>query len=506
MKRNHNNHIFCIAIIVSLFIFQRCDKEITSVRPAQSNETKTKSVYQKKLKNPYTVENMQEALNNLLDGQGAYEITPSHYYVKFVPYDDDELSLLKNDTSIYLYQYPLDVELEEGSLTYQDPEVPIGQPTYQYTSVPVDYAFPDVAFEILAELFIPESSEEVKEELPVPVEKLVYEALRITDNLGDDKTAKSGPWTPAGTMRVWDDTLNTFVPIVGLEVRARRWFTTYKGTTNENGYYICNGTFDREANYSLQFERYDFEIRDGWLSTANINGPKKKGQWSLDMGSGKEKFWATIFRATHHYYYQNIQGLRRPPQNSFWNTQLKLRAVYETNSSNGTHCASCRFLGLGSAIKIYNPQNSSMEIYGTTIHEIAHASHWKMSSWHYNNASTIVLESWARGVQWELTRMIYPDYQPVYARLNYTGLIQDMIDGFGTKGTSFWWDYSTNAWGSPYLFRSYNDQVTGYTIRQIEDALSSEIHWNSWKEKIINSYNNATENNLGGSFDYWNTH
>lgn len=152
---------------------------------------------------------MQEALNNLLDGQSTYVITSTNYYVKFIPQDDNELSLLKNDTTIYLYQYSLDVELEEGSLTYQDPEVPIGQPAYQYTSVPVDYAFPDVAFEILAELFIPESSEEVKEELPVPVEKLVYEALRITDNLGDDKTAKSGSWTPAGTMRVWDDNLNT---------------------------------------------------------------------------------------------------------------------------------------------------------------------------------------------------------------------------------------------------------------------------------------------------------
>lgn len=79
MKRNHNNHIFCIAIIVSLFILQSCDKEITSVRPAQSKETKTKTVYQKTLKNPYTVENMQEALNNLLDGQSTYVITSTNY-------------------------------------------------------------------------------------------------------------------------------------------------------------------------------------------------------------------------------------------------------------------------------------------------------------------------------------------------------------------------------------------------------------------------------------------
>ena len=61
---------------------------------------------------------MQKALNNLLNDlkEGEYEIIPSHYYVKFKPQNDDELSLLKNDTSIYLYQYPLDVEIIESSL------------------------------------------------------------------------------------------------------------------------------------------------------------------------------------------------------------------------------------------------------------------------------------------------------------------------------------------------------------------------------------------------------
>jgi hypothetical protein len=283
-----------------------------------------------------------------------------------------------------VYQYPLDYEVIDGSTTYHDPQVPPGQPTYQYAAVPLDFLFPEVGYEILEELFIPEEASGLKAGLPVAVEDLVTEALRITNNLGDENITKSGSWRPAGTMRVWDDTLKIYVPIVGLEVRARRWFTTHKGITNKNGYYSCNGTFKREANYSLQFERYHFEIRDGWLSTANINGPKKKGNLNLDMKNGKREFWATIFRAAYHYYHQDIKSLRRPPLNSFWNTQLKLRAVYEANSSNGTHCASCRFLGLGSAIKIYNPQNSSMQIYGTTIHEIAHASHWKMDPDTYN--------------------------------------------------------------------------------------------------------------------------
>jgi hypothetical protein len=499
MRKTSKNFKYLITFVFFSILLVSCEKDISDVSQPPGTETVNVSVLGKKLENPYSVKNMQKALNNLLNNlkEGEYEIIPSHYYVKFKPQNDDELSLLKNDTSIYLYQYPLDVEINEGSLTYQDPEVPQGQPTYQYASVPTNYVFTAVAHEILEELFIPEDTTSSKAGLPVPVEDLVTEALRITNNLEPGYNAKAS-WRPAGTMLVWDTTLEIPVPIKHLKVKARRWFTTYEGITNQSGYYSCNGTFNGSANYSLQFERYDFEIRDGWLSTANINGPKRNFNWNLNMKGGKQEFWATIFRATSHYYYDDIHGLRRPPQNSFWNTQLKLRAMFESNSSNGTHCPSCRFLGLGSAIKIYNPQNFSMDIYGTTIHEIAHASHWKMDSFTYgcqndDNCAVQcclgdlkVAESWARGVQWELTRMVYINYTPNYDAVGgssvpvYTGVVQDMIDGI-----------------------SGYDQVTGYTIRQIEDALPGQLTWNAWKTNIKNLYNNATKENLDALFDFW---
>ncbi|MDC3403066.1 hypothetical protein OAX38_02620 [Flavobacteriaceae bacterium] len=200
----------------------------------------------------------------------------------------------------------------------------------------------------------------------------------------------------------------------------------------------------------------------------------------MNLNSGNQKYYATIFRAAYHYYYKNIKGLRRPPQNSFWTTQMKIRAINELNNeSNGSHCASCRFLGLGSAIKIYNPQSNSREIYGTVIHELAHASHWSMDRSSYRNSSSIVAESWARGVQWELTRMIYSGYVPSYFT-NYTGVVQDMIDGIS--------DY---------------DQVSGYNIRQIEDALNGQSSWTGWRNNIKNRYNNGTENNLEALCNHW---
>lgn len=274
----------------------------------------------------------------------------------------------------------------------------------------------------------------------------------------------------------------SFVPVSGAKVKARRWFTTHHGITGTNGNFTCDGSFSGNVNYSLDFERYDFEIRDGWLSTATINGPQnKKGAWNLQIYDAEPRFWATIFRAASHYYFNDIHGLRRPPQNAFWNTQLKIRAHYENSANyNGYHSPALRFLGLGSAIHIYNPERQTCDIYGTTIHELAHASHWNMSSGgDYTNCDDIVAESWARGVQWELTGMIYAGYTPSYSGV-YTGVVQDMIDDINGY-----------------------DQVTGYTIKQIEDALLGQRTWNGWKNNIKNLYSNETENYLDGLFNHW---
>lgn len=160
---------------------------------------------------------------------------------------------------------------------------------------------------------------------------------------------------------------------------------------------------------------------------------------------------------------------------------MKIRARFETNNQlNGSHCKDCRWLGLFSRIKIFNPNNRSSQIYATTIHELAHASHWELrkNNWN-NNTPTKVKESWARGVQWELTRMKYTGYIPPYFG-DYTGVVQDLID-----------------------VKSGYDQVSGYTIKQIEDVLGNTSSWGSWKNNLKNRYNNATENNLDAVFNRW---
>ena len=92
-------------------------------------------------------------------------------------------------------------------------------------------------------------------------------------------------------------------------------------------------------------------------------------------------------------------------------------------------------------------------------------------------------------MQWHLTRIIYPSYrgrpwntiQP-----NYTPVVIDMIDGFGEDNG-----------GSENL---EIDNVDGYSIRQVEDALLGQKTWNDWRNKIKNDYANAQEINLDKLF------
>jgi hypothetical protein len=48
-----------------------------------------------------------------------------------------------------------------------------------------------------------------------------------------------------------------------------------------------------------------------------------------------------------------------------------------------------------------------------------------------------------------------------------------------------------------------NDNVSGYTIKQIEDGLRGRSSWNGWCEGMIEKHNNPTEVNLSQLFKNW---
>lgn len=50
-----------------------------------------------------------------------------------------------------------------------------------------------------------------------------------------------------------------------------------------------------------------------------------------------------------------------------------------------------------------------------------------------------------------------------------------------------------------------NEIFSGYTLKQIQDALNGSRSLNDWRSNLINNYNNPTEVNIDDVFNYAQT-
>ena len=151
---------------------------------------------------------------------------------------------------------------------------------------------------------------------------------------------------------------------------------------------------------------------------------------------------------------------------------------------------------------IYNHHNPIDEIYATTIHELAHSAHWiRNKKMYHKDIHLIVKESWARGVQYQLTKTVYPNYQePTFSRGSYTGIVNDLINSANIYRSSFYYYANDSYWNvAP---KSYTDRVEGYTLKQIEDALDGVKTWEGWKANIKKIPNN-TKQYVDEAFNFW---
>lgn len=48
------------------------------------------------------------------------------------------------------------------------------------------------------------------------------------------------------------------------------------------------------------------------------------------------------------------------------------------------------------------------------------------------------------------------------------------------------------------------DNVSGYTIKQLESSLYGATNWNKWRDNIKNQHTNLTSGNVDELFDNWN--
>jgi hypothetical protein len=492
---------------VILFACKKIDKEEQISSPTtQEKQTYVvskdgKIILGKKLENPYSVQMMQKAYNSLKSknsariAEGESPVRTTHYYVRFLPENQAQYETLKEDTLLKLYITPLDQEVTVHGWDYHDLSLPAGSITWQYTTVKVNYTFdPTIKHEILASLYLPETDSELNQNTDGMrlagksfVDALVDEAMILTKNYSDTlkvDTAANGrtSWDPMGTVQVFDTRLGTLIPLVGVKMRARRWFDIREGYTNNAGYYQLPG-FKRDANYALFYESSNFDVRTGTFGQAWIDGPKQSSPWDVTLSDGVLRFYAHVFRGAHRYHHGNIGGLTR----ANYPTRLKYAAHDKPGSSQGVNLGNWSVFYINPNILIYRYSSSgaeyaSDEIFSTTCHETCHSTHVSaMNAGYiqYSQVSTFIAESWPVAVEWFITQMEYREKGiSNYGSESYSIPASFPLDRgyqFWTKGTSanytpIFIDLVDNFNQSSLSSALPNDNVSGYTLANIEST------------------------------------
>lgn len=515
----------------------------------------------KKLENPYSIKNMRLALQNLKAKKASstskevpidleFDVMPNYFYVVFQPQTEAEEAVLKQDSSVVLFDYPLDYEFTDEVLDSRPELAPNEFPNY-YSAIKVDSEVAGEAqYETLEQLYIPEEdpyfgsklskNQKVSEKKEILLDQLLDEAFKLTGNERQDTKTKTSPnakwifgkrWWPSGNITVYDEVAGTDKPVVGAQVLIRQWFTVRQGITDENGNFSTSSVRG-SARYVLQWERYHYSIRNGSFFQAETKSAteQKDEPWNLNITGGDDKYHALIHQAAHDYCYGHRFGLDSPPKNNHlysFGIQRQMKIAARESApwgvpSSFSHLRNDLFYGLFAQIHIKAYGRPSDAVYGTTIHELTHAQHSVLdrSSYdnlvrdaYFNGATALenrnkrLLETWPTTVEIMMTLDRYktkfnnPKYsyrltnlqnQTINYDYHYTSGGYDMIDDFNQRivrdalGNI---RYGSNGLPLQNLTLPI-DNVSGYTLKELQDALSGARLWNGWKDNIKNKYDN----------------
>lgn len=157
------------------------------------------------LNDPYKFENMLEARNQLANersGISTPTISATHKYMKYKPQNDEDFDLLKADTNLLLWDYPLHYEIAVAGTYYHDPSITDSLPTWQYFVVPNDYQLPTLSSkcELIYTLYFPD--EDSNDTFYDDLEERAY---HITGNMADGEDMRASSWTPSAVIKAYDD-------------------------------------------------------------------------------------------------------------------------------------------------------------------------------------------------------------------------------------------------------------------------------------------------------------
>jgi len=455
----------------------------------------------------------------------------THKYVVFKTDTWLKYNILRKDTATIFSDYPLHYKVSEGSW-YHGPETPIDSPTYQYAVVPLGYDYPvGIGYSEFEEMYMPDKDPEANptwahsEEAGI-LEELAYirsgneDELVDIDTLGNPiqrRRSRRQSWHPSGKVKYYDENLGRDVPVPLATIRVRTTFNAYSLKTDVNGDFYSQHDTRKKVKFELQWEGPYWDIRRGTYGQAKhaTNRRSEPYDFFYDSGIRKAYCMAHLANYDYHYIYAPFLGIEAPPTEG----TTKLKISVNTNNDGVTRGR----LRLPDALTTaditlsYDINSFSTELfYYTVSHELTHAAHWDYQGLHnvYLSACHQLKESWALAVGWKITKLKYGSYgssctqnDDNFQKLRYSNVVMEcgsenkykwytpfFIDLHDSKG-----DNQRSNSGAAYV----NDLVYDYTFQQMYNSVLFSINLVDTEVKLMEYYQNTTENEIHQMVDYW---
>lgn len=310
------------------------------------------------------------------------------------------------------------------------------------------------------------------------------------------------------------------------------------------------------VSYEIQWGRDSWKVQDDKETREAIYvGPTSNSSWSVEIKGGKQETFATVTRALHRMYNEFNEHVSRPTGSSKLKV-VCFNAVPVGHSGANFSGSSFLGFDTEATIKLWNKTSETTymttpKVLYAMFHELGHAVHRRRmvtsrSVW--NNTENIIIESWACLIGNYITELEYNELESRYGRsltlveqtyislpgqvtygpispkpspnvtfssyynrqdwpyhnmtaqpsiiskdkINYSPVMIDLVDS-NNQGLDYRiWGISEK-WPTTMYKKFPNDGVSGYTLAQIEGAVSNTKNLEEFRGKVKAIRNNSAE-------------
>lgn len=384
---------FFIALMGAAFV--GCKK--VDIMPSSSSSTvkidnEKQTLIGKKRNNPFTIKNMREAYSSLSKEKSSNQLEANKLYVRFLPMDVAQLSVLDAD-SLILSDIPLDVEVTQYGAIYYDASTLANGTTWLYTTVDINYEFGTTQYEIIDSLYLPsqgnqgqKSTNLFSEFTPEQLEDKALEIAGYKAEAGNSQE-KVQKYNPEGYVKVQQKINSnlTSVPVKNLKVRSRWWFDYGTAYTDDNGHFYIDEKYrkNRDVNIIFIFENSAVNIRTikgtqfwdmffterhniGEFENSALENINYTFNNSSDVNSNTKRLWMAchaINSVREYRVYAGQNGIGMPP--------LHLNLWLTNANTNGNSLST-----YAAAPMLKQMSNSSLLVNGVQLFLVATGHPW----------------------------------------------------------------------------------------------------------------------------------